>query len=221
MVRLNRNDTPEAENDFNLSFETDGIADIDAPQPPEIDAPEIDAPEPLDAPQAVISADGKHIVIKNKDGKQTVIVDGEVVSDVDVDNILSDIGPIIVNGEDVLKKGNAYTYSYSDGSENGKAIVIDTKKITADAMKRAKEAMKNVAPQIKKAKGQLARAREEMDREREAGRNERSSLENAELQKARAEMEQARQEMQKARAELDKVKAEMNAELEKQKAAAK
>ncbi len=211
----------------NFEFNSDGddfVVELpEMPEIPDFEAPEL--PEPPEAPEApeTMKADtlfwskGKnnHVIIKNRNGKSTVIVDGKVVSDVDVDKILADVGPIIVNGEDVLKKGRTYTYS---SGKNGRAIVIDTQKITAEAMEKAQAAMEKARPQMEKAKEQMSKMRAEMDKQREARRDGQNQRDQ-EMKQAREEIEQARKDIEQARAEIEKTRAEMKAEMEKQKAA--
>jgi hypothetical protein len=213
VIRLNGNgdvEVPEPSDfdfDFDFDFDDDNVIVVDAPEPPE-------PGEPIHAPEPPIPGNGhKSIVIQKpgKDGKPVVIVDGKLVGMPDVEKIMAEIGPIIIDGEDVLKKGGVYTYA---SSGNGKAIVIDSKKITKEAMEKANAAMKKSGPQMEKAREAMANARRAMDAQRDEMREERRAERDEEMKAAREEIEQAHEELRKAKAEIEKAKAD----LEKQKA---
>jgi hypothetical protein len=197
VIRLNEHDMEPGS--FTFSFDDDDDITIDAPDAPEppempdgVDPPAV--PGAPDAPAPPKGCNDKQIIIKRgANGEHPkVIVNGEVVAD--VDKVLSEIGPIIINGEDVLKNGSTYSYTKSG---DGSAIVIDTRKITARSMNDAQEAMKRVRPEIERARRDAERSRE---------------LSKPEMEEARRQMEQARDEMKQAKLELEKVRADLEKE---------
>lgn len=220
--------------DFSISLGDDDL-NIEIPEIPEI--PEL--PEIPEAPEAAIYADtlvwstgknhalvmpnGKSIVIKDKNGKKTVIKDGKVVPEADVEKVLSEMGPIIVNGEDVLKKGGVYTYSYSGNGDNQAYYYIDTEKISKEAMEKARAAMDKARPKMDKMRAEMDAQRKVMDKARPKMDKMRAEMDvqRAEMDKARIEMDKAREQMKKEMAEIKKQQAEMKAELEKERAKSK
>lgn len=205
IMKIKTPGVPEPRDGFSFSFDDDDIVieTPEAPEPPEM-AEGMEAPEPPE-PGAV----DKQIIIRKgtHGGHPKVIVNGEVVAD--VDKILSDIGPIIVDGEDIMSNGSTYTYSKSG---DGSAIVIDTRKITKEAMKEAKEAMKKAKPEMERARREMKKARPEIERA-----HAEMEMTRPEMEQVRKEMEQAREEMKQARAELEKAKAELQREKAKDK----
>lgn len=215
VVTAGRHFMPEFGDDFVFSLSGDEDIDIDVDTDVDIDVDDIDAPEPPDAPDSVFHSNGKNskVIIRNKNGKSTVIVNGKVVSDVDVEKILSDVGPIIVDGENLSN----YTYSYSgSGGNGGKAVIIDTDKITREALEKAYASMEKSVPQMEKAREKMEKKLAEMDARREARKGG-----TEEMNQAREEMNKAREEMNKAREEINKAREELKAEIEKQRAKAK
>jgi hypothetical protein len=194
---------PDFDFDFDFDFDDQNVIVVEAPEPPE-PGEAIHAQEP---PMPGVPGH-KSIVIQKpgKDGKPMVIIDGKVIAGADMEKVMDEIGPIIIDGEDVLKKGGVYTYS---SSGNGKAIVIDSKKITKDATEKANAAMKKAGPQMEKAREAMANARVAMDAQREQMRKDRNLERDQEMKAAREEIEQAREELRKEKAELEKAKADL------------
>jgi len=210
IIRLNKNDD---DGNFAFSFNDDDD-DIEAPEPPE-------APEAPEAPEGGVAAPkppkppktGKHVIVKtSKNGKTVVMVDGKVI---DSDSGMADIGPIIVDGDDVLKgfkgKGGVYSFS-SDGND----VLIDTDKITAEAMEQARKAIREAGPQMDRAKIQIEKSRAQLDRSRAQMDAQERKADAEEMRQAKAELEKARADIEKTRADMEKARAEMQAEREKQ-----
>jgi hypothetical protein len=227
VVGAGRNFMPEFSDDFVFTFGDDDL-DIDVDPDVDIDVDVPDAPDAPDAPPAAPSApnmrifrNGKSLVVKEKDGKHTVIVDGKVIEDADVDKIMSEIGPIIINGEDVLKPGHAYSYAHSG---DGKAMIIDADKISAEAMKNAQAAMERAAPKMEQARAKMEKKLAEMDAKRATisrNRDNRDDQLREEMDRTRAELEKTREEMKKEIEAMKKAREEMKAELEKGRAKSK
>lgn len=219
VVGAGRNFAPEFSDDFVFSF-GDGDIDIDIPEIPELgEGIRIAVPGAAAVPGCAVLPRGKSLVIKDHDGEKMVIVDGKVMTGEDAEKALADMGPIVINGEDVLKKGGVYTFS-----GNGSAFVIDSDKIAADAMEKAHAAMEKAAPKMEQAREKMEKRMAEMDAKREqlrGHREEEASQAREEMQRARAELDKARQEMKKELEEMKKAREEMKAELEKERAKSK
>jgi bla regulator protein blaR1 len=181
-------DKEEYNEDFTFSFNDDEAPE--APEPPEAaEFPE--APEPPEGFSYEFNNDDKVIVksITGKDGQTIVMVNGKVVADVDVDKIMADMAPIIVDGETVFAGG--------DKMNGKKAIVIKTKELrnkAKEAMKHAKIQMEQVEVQ-REARGEMQKNFQEMKEEQQA-----------QMQKMKAEMDAMRAELEKAKAEIKKQK---------------
>jgi len=210
VVSAGRNFAPEFGNDFVFSFDDD--LDIEIPEVPEL-------PEGVELPRVpgcAVLPKGRSLVIKDRNGEKTVIVDGKVMSGEDAEKALADMGTIIVDGEDILKKGGVYSFS-----GNGKAIVIDSDKISREAFEKAHAAMEKAAPKMEMAREKMEKRMAEMDARREkmrSHRDEDTRQAREEMERARAEMTKARDEMKKELEEMKKAREEMKAELEKQRA---
>ncbi|WP_181248480.1 M56 family metallopeptidase [Flavobacterium magnum] len=184
-ITTHRSEDEEDNGIFTFSFNDD-----EAPEAPELpEAPEApEAPEPLDPLDFKFDFDQNNVIVKSvtgKDGKTVVTVNGKVVADVDVDKIMADMAPIIIDGE---------TISLGGGDSKGKkAIIIKSKEMR----NKAKQAMDYAKIQ-----------REQGDIQREAAEEMRSSFEEMKVQQ-REQMQKMKAEMDAMRAELEKTRAEI------------
>ncbi|HEX8268860.1 MAG TPA: M56 family metallopeptidase [Flavobacterium sp.] len=147
-------------------------------------------------------ANGEHIVISSIDGKgrTKVIVNGEVVADVDVDRILAEMDPIMIDGINVLP--------FAKGS--GQAISIDTQKITSEAMKLAEGSISIARREMARDHSEAAKERAKMPgaSHQDQGRRELEAAKR-EIEQAKREMEQSKREMEQARRELEQQRREL------------
>lgn len=173
--------------DFSFSFNDDEAPE--APEPPE-PGEEPEAPEP--PMDFKFDFDTDNVIVKSitgKDGKTVVTVNGKVVADVDVDKIMSDMAPIVVDGETLFVGG---------GKDNGKkAIVIKTKEIK----EKAKRAMKQARIQMEQAEIQ-----KESSEDMRESFEEMKAQQKEQMQKMKAEMDAMKAELEKAKAEIRKQK---------------
>jgi len=154
------------------------------------------------------SSDNPQIVIRTiKDGKQKVIVNGKVVSEVDIDTNsgvdhmpvdVETIGSeIFINGERIFSEEDAEKWVELGLSEAEKALAeID--------IEEAHQEVRRAMAEVRRNKADVMSKRHESRRESKKGELEQM---RAELQEARAEMETTRAEMAEMRAELKKQKA--------------
>ncbi|RZJ71061.1 M56 family metallopeptidase [Flavobacterium sp.] len=173
------------------------------------------------------SSDENRIVVKSiKNGRQKVIVNGKVISDVKIgdENFDGDSEDVVVS-------------SYGNGSVNGNSLYINGEKIfdneditawTSQGLAEAEKALAGVdwesaKADMARAKADIAIARSDAKRAADVKRDnsltivkghriERGEEQRAELEKMRAELAKTRAEMDKTRAEMEKIRAEMRRE---------
>jgi hypothetical protein len=134
------------------------------------------------------------MMMKSEDGKGTIVtMNGKVI--VDTEKILSELGPIIVDGVDIMESGK----------DHEGAIVIDTKRITREAMRAAEEGLREAREEMRQARPELERAQRELIKMRPG------DLDDAkrDIEESRREMEEAKREMQQAKRELEQAKREL------------
>ncbi|WP_298153365.1 M56 family metallopeptidase [Flavobacterium sp.] len=187
----NGSEDNEGENTFAFAFNDDEAPE--APEPPE--APEeIEIPEVPELPMLndlITDANGETVVVKsvNKNGHTVVTVNGKVVSDVDVNKIIADMGPIVVDGETIYPGG--------DNGKGKKTIVISTKEIK----NQARRAMKQAKVQMEKAQIQ-----KESSEDMQESFQQMKAEQLAQLEKMKAEMAAMKAELEKTKAEFKKQK---------------
>ncbi|AWI26955.1 M56 family metallopeptidase [Flavobacterium pallidum] len=187
MMKERRNGDEEGDYDEDFSFSFNDNEAPEAPEPPEsIEAPE--APEPMDFN---FDFNNDNVIVKSitgKDGKTIVTVNGKVVADVDVDKIMADMAPIVLDGETVYA---------GSGKSGKKAIVIKTKELK----EQAKRAMRQAKIQMEQADMQR-----ESSEDMKADFQEMKAQQQEQMQKMKAEMDAMRAELEKAKAEIKKQK---------------
>lgn len=180
--------------------------DFDVPEVPE--TPETEgvpgAPKPPKTPRTM----KKSIVVKEKDGKKEVWINGEKVSE----DMLGDM--------DFKDMEKAFTFSFDTKGPKGEKgpkdfilkdedgnMVISRKEIE----KIRKEAMDGAKIHMEKARKHREEMRPEMERAKIRMREAQPEMESAreEMMKAKEEMMKAKAEMEKAKAELEKAKADL------------
>lgn len=210
-----------------LEGEEDGFNwsdDFDIPTPPDAPALE-DFPSPPDAPKAPRTPKliKKNVVIKQKDGKKEVWVNGEKVTEeilgaIDAENIdnvfvyntKGEKGPKGIKGSKNISADEIKIIQDGDKkiiittrNEDGKKIVetIDVKKISDEV----KAEMERIRPEIEKAQKEGIEARKKaMEEHREAMKAHKEAMEvhkeaMKEREKALLEAQKAREEAAKAR----------------------
>ncbi|HEX8563421.1 MAG TPA: M56 family metallopeptidase [Flavobacterium sp.] len=174
----------------------------DSPEAPEMpEAPEApELAEALEDLEELSDLNGERMEVQTivKDGKTQVIINGEVVAEVDVDQVLADLDPIFINGIDVLRTGKK-------GGAN--AVYIDTDKITKEALEDAHRQMERAHLDMERARPQMERAHREMAKAHRQLR--RAPIANQSHEEARREIDEARREAEEARREVEEAKREV------------
>lgn len=153
-------------------------------------------PEPPVPGRAYRTGEDRHVIIrKDKDGKSTVTINGEVVAD--TDKILKELEP--------LQEGFAYKFS-----EDGDVMVNreEIRRFSREAAKNAREQLRNLRPDLEKMEIELRKIGPEIERMKWRS-GEDQGMAREEMEKARKEMEAARSEMLKARDEMMKAREEL------------
>ena len=183
---------------FDFDFEIPEV-----PETPEAEgAPGV--PKPPKAPKTM----KKTVVVKEKDGKKEVWINGEKVSeDVFGEMDFNDMEKAFAFSFDSKgPKGEKGPKDFIFKDEDGNMVISrkEIEKIRKEAMdgakihmERARKHMEEMRPEIERAKIRMREAQPEMENARQ------------EMMKAKEEMMKAKAEMEKAKAELEKAKAEL------------
>lgn len=163
-----------------------------------------------------------HVVVKTiKNGKQKVIVNGNVVAECEIDADLGDIeigdvdvraiasgsngGTIFVNGEQVFGPDDVAKWT-EFGLEQAERALADVD------LSEARSEVRLAMAEARRSHAEMRRGRSNAVRERKFNRE----MQKSEMEQMKAELEQTKAEIEQARVEIEK----MHSELKKEKAAA-